>query len=56
VFFMFPIFHMPTILASQTMGIFDFETFKSLRLTNIVFLSFLSAFLSLNWSGLLVPN
>jgi hypothetical protein len=36
VFFMFPIFHMPTILASQTMGIFDFETFKSLRLTNIV--------------------
>jgi hypothetical protein len=35
-FLMFPIFHMPTILASQTMGIFYFETFKSLRLTNIV--------------------
>ena len=33
---MLPIFYMPTILASQTMGIFNFETFKSLRLTNIV--------------------
>src|ERR1700737_415945 len=37
-FLMFPIFHMPTILASQTMGIFYFETFKSLQLTNIVLL------------------
>jgi hypothetical protein len=39
-FLMFPIFYMPTILASQTMGTFNFETFKSLQLMNIVFNEF----------------
>ena len=34
---MFPMFHMLTILASQITGVFYFETFQSLRLTNIVF-------------------
>ena len=34
---MFFMFRMLTILTSQTMGIFYFGTFQSLRLTNIVF-------------------
>ena len=33
---MFPMFGAFTILASQTMGVFSFETFQSLQLTNIV--------------------
>ena len=33
---MFPMFRVLTIMASQTMGVFYFESFQSLQLMNIV--------------------